>query len=58
MDALNARWEAKSGVAQLADFELSFRLGPGAILDPKTVDCVSKLNDKGMRIHVGPRTVR
>jgi hypothetical protein len=54
VDALTSRWEAKSGIAQLVDFDL--RLLPLVELDGKVLDCISKLKDKGMRIEVGPWT--
>ncbi|KAJ6582245.1 hypothetical protein B0H19DRAFT_1117821 [Mycena capillaripes] len=57
IDTLISRWDAKPGVARLLDFELSFPLPAGAKLDEKIAQCVSGLKDKGMRIHIGERSV-
>ncbi|KAF7368684.1 F-box domain-containing protein [Mycena venus] len=54
VDALNSRWEAKSGIAQLVDFEFQFIMDHTAELDVDISDCVLKLRERGMRIYVGP----
>ncbi|KAF7355942.1 WD40 repeat-like protein [Mycena venus] len=56
VDALTSRWETSSGAAQLVDFEFLIQMDPVAGLDPCIVECISKLQEKGMRIYVGPPT--
>ncbi|KAF7356157.1 hypothetical protein MVEN_00946400 [Mycena venus] len=55
VDALTSRWEAKSGVAQLVDFEFQLPSYLVVELDARILDCVSKLREQGMQICVGPR---
>ncbi|KAF8217132.1 hypothetical protein K438DRAFT_1953991 [Mycena galopus ATCC 62051] len=56
LDGLNSRWEAPSGVTQLADFQFLFSRSmsadPFTKLDAQICVGVSKLRQKGMRIYV------
>ncbi|KAJ6582204.1 hypothetical protein B0H19DRAFT_1061647 [Mycena capillaripes] len=53
VDTLVSRWDPKTGIARLLDFELCFLLIGCAEVDEKIAECVLELKKKGMRIHVG-----
>ncbi|KAJ7648726.1 hypothetical protein DFH06DRAFT_1209435 [Mycena polygramma] len=58
VNALTSRWEAKYGNTRLLDFGFDFNLSPDCDtpkLDDELLICVSLLEEKGMRVHVGPR---
>ncbi|KAJ6582240.1 hypothetical protein B0H19DRAFT_1117811 [Mycena capillaripes] len=58
VDALRSRCEAKSGVAQLLDFEFNFTLEGDEEVDDKITEWVSDLQKKGMMVQVGPKSAR